>query len=237
MKPPLSKHCARCGKRKPISQFGKRRDRPGQYVPYCRLCASLRQQERYWSNPAYRARCIALATVSTQKRRRRPSVRAAEGKWARDYKRKLLRDPQQREKHRTRNRDWFRANPEFNAWRGILARCFNENHVAYKHYGGRGITVCRRWRDSFEDFLADIGSRPGSEYSIHRIDNDGHYKPGNVEWATKSKQSTFRRGVRLLTFRGREMTATAVARLVGLPPTTLLYRLRVGWTLDRAIRL
>jgi hypothetical protein len=65
------------------------------------------------------------------------------------------------------------------AWAGLKARCLNPNSGSYARYGGRGITVCDRWRDSFEAFLADMGERPTHHHSLERIDNDGPYSPEN----------------------------------------------------------
>jgi len=83
--------------------------------------------------------------------------------------------------------------PEYIAWANIIARCENPKHKAYPNYGGRGITICGRWRESFESFLADVGPRPSDDNSLDRIDNDGHYEPGNVRWATISEQAKNRR--------------------------------------------
>ena len=68
-------------------------------------------------------------------------------------------------------------------------RCSNPNQYAYQYYGAKGIKVCKEWADSFEAFLRDMGTRPGPEYSLDRIDCDGDYEPGNCRWATKSEQS------------------------------------------------
>jgi hypothetical protein len=67
-------------------------------------------------------------------------------------------------------------------------RCFNVNNHTYHLYGGRGITVCQRWADSFPAFLADMGPRPTKDHSIDRINNDGNYEPSNCRWATHSEQ-------------------------------------------------
>lgn len=83
--------------------------------------------------------------------------------------------------------------PEYACWVQIKTRCFNQNYVEFHLYGGRGITMCDRWRDSFENFLADMGRRPSRKHSIDREDVNGHYEPGNCRWATSSDQAKNRR--------------------------------------------
>jgi hypothetical protein len=70
----------------------------------------------------------------------------------------------------------------------MKSRCNNPKNISYPHYGGRGIQIYPAWRHSFETFLADVGRRPDSKHSLDRIDNDGHYEPGNVRWATRQQQ-------------------------------------------------
>lgn len=86
---------------------------------------------------------------------------------------------------------------EYNTWAKMIQRCTNPNDPKYPDYGGRGITVCQRWRESFADFLADMGERPAPGHSIHRIDNDGPYAPGNCCWADAKIQAGNRRPLRV----------------------------------------
>lgn len=87
----------------------------------------------------------------------------------------------------------FNLSPEYRAWLGMKARCYNSNELKYKDYGGRGIVVCARWLDNFENFLADVGLRPSANYSLGRIDNSGNYEPANVTWHTAKEQANNRR--------------------------------------------
>lgn len=92
-------------------------------------------------------------------------------------------------------RKWRAAHPLFRTWAGIIQRCTNPKHTAFANYGGRGITVCPEWR-TFAPFeawiLAHLGPRPDG-MTLDRIDNDGHYEPGNMRWATRSQQQRNKR--------------------------------------------
>jgi hypothetical protein len=81
---------------------------------------------------------------------------------------------------------------EYGTWKAMRERCRSRRCKDYKDYGGRGITVCARWRDSFQNFLADMGRRPKGK-SLDRIDNDGNYKPSNCQWTTHRAQMKNRR--------------------------------------------
>ena len=80
----------------------------------------------------------------------------------------------------------------YNSWRSMLARCKDSSHKQFKDYGGRGITVCQAWQDSFEAFLAAMGERP-SGTTLDRIETDGNYEPGNCRWATRTEQNRNKR--------------------------------------------
>lgn len=126
--------------------------------------------------------------------------------------------------------------PEFKSWCAMLHRCTVAEAPDYKHYGGRGITVCERWKNSFEAFLGDMGPRPSQKYSIDRYpDNNGNYQPGNCRWATMEQQTRNMRTNRLLTLGDTTMCLQDWADSRGMNVGTLHSRLKLGMDLETAL--
>ncbi len=118
---------------------------------------------------------------------------------------------------------------EYRSWFAAKQRCGNKNHAMYPHYGGRGIKVCDRWQ-SFENFIADMGEKPGKEYSIDRINPDGNYEPGNCRWAKPSEQSNNQRRNVSVTHEGRTLTLSEWSAVLSVPAPTLYSRAAKGWS-------
>ena len=89
--------------------------------------------------------------------------------------------------------DMHRTIPEYQTWLGIKSRCYNENERNFINYGGRGITVCERWKSDFNAFFDDMGLRPSPIHSIDREDVNGNYEPSNCKWATREEQARNKR--------------------------------------------
>jgi hypothetical protein len=122
------------------------------------------------------------------------------------------------------------------AWTNMISRCINKNRPDYHRYGGRGITVCDAWRNSFSAFLADMGPRPDGT-SLDRIDNNCGYEPGNCRWATKHEQMQNTSATRRISFRGETMGINAWASRLGINKQSLSDRLRRGWPLEKALTM
>lgn len=124
---------------------------------------------------------------------------------------------------------------EYFVWKGIKQRCLDKNSVSYHNYGGRGVTICDRWREDFAAFLADMGPAPSRRHTVEREDNDKGYEPGNCRWATRGEQSRNKRDNRLLTFKGKTQTVTDWAAELGINKSTLFHRLDGGWSAEQAL--
>lgn len=121
----------------------------------------------------------------------------------------------------------------------MKSRCFNPATPEFDRYGGRGITICDRWANSFENFFADVGVRPSPRHSLDRWpDPDGDYEPNNVRWATQQEQArNFASFNKMIVLDGKEMTLAEALDHSPLKYNTVLYRLRRGWTVENALML
>lgn len=113
------------------------------------------------------------------------------------------------------------------SWTSMIYRCENPTHKSYPNYGGRGITVCERWR-SFENFFADMGERPAG-MALDRIDNSKGYSPENCKWVTPKDNANNRRSSRVIEAFGERLTLKQWATRFGIGPQTISKRLAAGW--------
>lgn len=118
--------------------------------------------------------------------------------------------------------------PEFEVWTGMHTRCYNPKNKAFADYGGRGIAICERWRESFAAFLADMGPRPSATHSIERNNVNGNYDPGNCRWATRVEQARNKRNNVKVVIDGIEKTLAEWCRVYRVRPATASLRHKNG---------
>ncbi len=127
--------------------------------------------------------------------------------------------------------------PEHGIWCGIKSRTGNPNSPAFPNYGGRGIKMCDRWIHSFENFLADMGKKPTPKHTIERKNNEGNYDPDNCTWATRMDQSNNKRSNKFVTYNGKTLTISQLARESGITPHQLNYRItKMKWPIEEAVK-
>jgi hypothetical protein len=117
----------------------------------------------------------------------------------------------------------------------MIQRCLNPRAQQYRNYGARGIRVCERWLENFENFIQDMGEKPSPQHSLDRIDNHGDYTPENCRWATRKVQARNKRNNHLITAGQETMPISAWAERTGLRKNTIKERLRRGWDPVRAV--
>jgi hypothetical protein len=124
----------------------------------------------------------------------------------------------------------------YSTWRDMKDRCHRPACKSYHRYGGRGIRVCDRWRDSFSAFVADMGPRPSPSHTIDRIDGTRGYEPDNCRWATQKEQQRNRLNNVRFDVGGAMRTLGEISELTGIPERVLKTRARdLGWSIQDAI--
>ena len=122
--------------------------------------------------------------------------------------------------------------PTYNSWDNMIGRCYRSSQPDYDSYGGRGITVCQRWRDSFHNFLSDMGERPNGK-TIDRQNVNGNYEPGNCVWSSSKEQQSNKRTSLRIPEDGKLFTFEEYSVHTGIPVHSLRFRRYSGVPLDK----
>lgn len=130
------------------------------------------------------------------------------------------------------------STPEYRAWCRMKSDCYRPTSKSYSYYGGRGITVCKRWRNDFAEFYRDLGPRPSPRHSLGRINNNRGYRKDNCRWETVWQQARNTGSVKLYRWRNQLLSLAEIARL---PECVVYYRnlydrvVEMGWPLKKAV--
>lgn len=136
---------------------------------------------------------------------------------------------------RTHGMSGENGHPLYKIWKAMIQRCYNKNVIGFSNYGGRGIIVCERWRNSFPNFLQDMGNRPSENYSLERIDNKSNYCPENCKWATRLEQANNKRNNVWCYYKGEYKTISQWGRILGFNPKDLYAKIASGVSLEDAL--
>ncbi len=126
--------------------------------------------------------------------------------------------------------------PEFHAWINLIQRCTNKNNKRYKEWGGRGIKVCERWLNSFENFYEDMGAKPSKYHSVDRFpNNNGIYEKLNCRWATPKEQAMNRSSNLIVEYKGQKEPLKKLTELYGLSYSVVSQRInKLGWSVEKS---
>jgi hypothetical protein len=124
---------------------------------------------------------------------------------------------------------------EYRAWSYMKTRCCNTDIKSAPRYSGRGIKICDRWLDSFENFYEDMGKKPSPKHSLDRINNDGDYEPSNCRWATWEEQANNNSNNVKFVIDGETITRANLCKKYGINYSAFRHRIEAGWTLERII--
>lgn len=134
-----------------------------------------------------------------------------------------------------RTRYGLSHDPVYRSWRSMQHRCYVETNDDYHRYGGRGIVVCDRWRESFAAFVEDMGLRPSSLHTLDRKNNDGNYTPENCRWATKKEQAVNRASTIYLEHNGVRATFSEWSDRLGISRGTIRSRYYAGKSIEQIL--
>jgi len=126
---------------------------------------------------------------------------------------------------------------EYSSWSKMKSRCYNDSDERYIHYGYRGISVCDRWLESFDNFYLDMGAAPSKNHSIDRIDVNGNYELSNCRWATSKQQANNKRDNIFLELNGLKMTISQWSDRLNIKPGTLYFRYQAGWNVEEILNV
>ena len=131
----------------------------------------------------------------------------------------------------------YRSHPMYHRWAAMIQRCYDPNSAEFKNYGGRGIKVCDRWRESFWNYAEDLGLPPFQNASIDRVVNDGDYCADNCRWVSKKDQTLNRRPTKMIEFRGETLCITDWEKKLGFGGKSLWRRLNAGMSVEDAFTM
>lgn len=126
--------------------------------------------------------------------------------------------------------------PEYTSWIHMRSRCLCPTNKAYKMYGGRGVSICKRW-EIFEKFIADMGARPTNKHSLDRINPFGNYEPRNCAWGTRAEQGEHKRNVLYFTINGETKILAQWCRHYKIRYERVRQRLKRGLNIEQALEI
>lgn len=129
-----------------------------------------------------------------------------------------------------------KATPLYSTWQAMISRCHNPNAAGYGTHGARGISVCDKWKVSFQAFRDDMGEKPSPNHTVDRIDNDGNYEPSNCRWATSRQQQENRRTTPKFIVDGKQYNTRELCEMLGLSRAALRSRIK-RFGLDVAVSM
>lgn len=201
-------------------------DRQEGYFTYMKCRCSCGTEKTIERLPILQGRVVSCGCFARERARER-AINILQSKEIRQKAHKAAGDA-----NRTHG---MKNTPEYRTWSHLKARCYNKNDKSYPRYGAKGIRVCERWLESFENFYQDLGPRPGPEYSIDRIDSKGPYSPDNCRWATQKTQANNKSDNVNITFNNKTQTLAQWAEELGFTYSTLQHRLYRGWSIEKML--